>query len=97
MSSWGVVVVGGKTSHLFLGGEDCWYQVLVPGPWYQVYLIRDFFFFFSVENLNLYLVPGPWYLVYLTRDIFSAENLILYVRMDLVRIGIGNQPWLYIE
>ena len=56
-----------------------------------------FFFFFSVENLYLYLVPGPWYLVYLTRDIFSAENLILYVRMDLVRIGIGNQPWLYIE
>ena len=56
-ASLSVVVVGGKKSHLFLGGEDGWcYQ---PGLWYLVYpnsrLIASFLLRIYI-SLRTYLV-----------------------------------------
>ena len=55
----GVVIVGGKTSHLFVGGEDVGgTSSLVPGVPHS----RYFFCFFSVDNLYLFtFVPGTTY------------------------------------
>ena len=50
--------MGGKTSHLFVGGEDVGgTSSLVPGVPHS----RYFFCFFSVDNLYLSTYVRTWY------------------------------------
>ena len=43
--------MGGKTSLPFLGGQD---DMVVPGLWYLVYLVRDILFLFGRDFVSLY-------------------------------------------
>ena len=71
MSSLGVVVVKGKTSHLLLGGENgWWYQ---PRLWYLVYPNSWFFCFFYREFVSLYV--RTWYLS-ATMVVYSCDRMI---------------------